>query len=329
MIIERILSGLGLLTVVFTGILWIKLVQTNQRVKKELQQVPVNPLARPGTIKKLTLLPLVEYYANGPHATEAGVSYLIQADDTTLLLDVGANEKKVHPSPLISNSRALGVNLSNLDGIVISHIHRDHVGGIREEKQKEFSLSQGMVNLPKIPVWAPEALSCSRHNPDPFFQLVTGPTLIRKGIALTGPLPASLFLLGYTREQALVFNVEKKGLVIVIGCGHPTIQVILDRVKKLFDEPIYGIIGGLHLPVKGGRMNLGPLNLQNIVGSNRMPWNYLNKKDVVETIRVIKKESPKLVALSPHDSSDWAMDQFQQAFGNRYRAIEVGAFLEI
>lgn len=328
MSIKFILLGLGFLVAAFTGVLWIRLGRTNQRVKKELEQARINRLARPGTIGKLTLLPLVEYYA-GPYATEAGVSYLIQADEIRLLLDVGANEKKVHPSPLVSNIKTLGVDLLDLDGIVISHIHRDHVGGIREEKQKSFSLSRGFVALPRIPVWTPEKLSCSGHNPAPCPQLVTSPTLIRKGIALTGPLPASLFLLGYTLEQALVFNVAKKGLVIVIGCGHPTIQIILDRAKKLFDEPIYGIIGGLHLPVKGGRMNLGPVNLQNIVGSNRMPWNCLNKKDVLKTIRIIQKESPRFVALSPHDSSDWAMDQFQQAFGHRYHAIEVGAPLEI
>lgn len=329
MTITFILLGLGFLAASFTGILWIRLKQTNQRVKKELQQAWIKRLASPGTIENLTILPLVEYYANGPHATEAGVSYLIQADDTTLLLDVGANEKKVHPSPLMSNVKTLGVDLLDLDGIVISHIHQDHVGGIKEEKQKSFSLSRGLVELPRIPVWTPEKLSCSGHNAGPCPQLVTRPLLIRKGIALTGPLPSSLFLLGYTLEQALVFNVEKKGLVIVIGCGHPTIQIILAQAKKLFCEPIYGIIGGLHLPVKGGRMNLGPLNLQNLVGSNRMPWNRLNKRDVFKTIRIIQKESPRFVALSPHDSSDWAMDQFQQAFGPIYRAIEVGAPLEI
>jgi 7,8-dihydropterin-6-yl-methyl-4-(beta-D-ribofuranosyl)aminobenzene 5'-phosphate synthase len=321
--------GLGLLAASFTAILGIRLKRTNQRVKKELQQARIKPLACPGTIEKLTLLPLVEYYANGPYKTEAGVSYLVQADETTLLLDVGANEKKIHPSPLMSNVKTLGVDLLDLDGIVISHIHQDHVGGIREEKQKKFSLSRGRVQLPRIPVWTPEKIACSGHTPDPVPQLVTRPLLIRKGIALTGPLPSSLFLLGYTLEQALVFNVEKKGLVIVIGCGHPTLPIILDRAKKLFCEPIYGIIGGLHLPVKGGRMNIGPLNLQNIVGSNRMPWNCLNKKDVVKTIQIIQKESPGFVALSPHDSSDWAIDQFQQAFGPIYRAIEVGAPLKI
>jgi len=153
--------------------------------------------------------------------------------------------------------------------------------------------------------------------------------MIEKGIALTGPLPASLFCLGYTAEQALVFNVENKGLVIVIGCGHPTIPVILDRVKQLFDEPVYGIIGGLHLPVAGGRMNAGPFNLQNIVGSDRMPWNHLDKQDVFKTLAIIQKESPTFVALSPHDSSDWAIEQFRQAFGRKYHSLEVGRRLEI
>ncbi len=60
-----------------------------------------------------------------------------------------------------------------------------------------------------------------------------------------------------------------------------------------------------------------------------MPWNCLNKKDVFKTIRIIQKENPQFVALSPHDSSDWAIDQFQQAFGPIYRAIKVGAPLEI
>ena len=324
-----IFLGLGLLAVFIIAVLWIRLEQTNKRVEKELKTAAIKFLDGPGSIKNFSLLPLVDYYAHGNLETEAGVSYLIQADATRLLLDVGANEKKVHPSPLISNMKALGVDLSTLDGIVISHVHQDHVGGIQEEKKRVFSLSRGSVDLPPIPVWTPGRLACSAYNPGAEPINVSNPLLIKKGIALTGPLPASLFLLGYTIEQSLVFNVGKKGLVLVLGCGHPTIPVILDRVKRMFQAPIYAILGGFHLPVAGGRMNLGPLNLQNIFGSNRMPWHYLNKKDVFETIRVIQKESPSLVALSPHDSSDWAMDQFQHAFGPRCVSIEVGKAIEI
>jgi len=320
---------IGLLIVCALAVLWTRLKDTNKRVEKELRTTPIQLLDNPGCIKRLRLLPLVDYYAQGNLASEAGVSYLIQADDIRLLLDVGANEKKVHPSPLVANMEALGVALSTLDGIVISHVHQDHVGGIQEEKKRVFSLSRGEVNLQSMPVWAPDELGCSAYNPGARPQYVQEPVLIEKGIALTGPLPASLFLLGYTIEQSLVINVENKGLVVVMGCGHPTLPVILDRAKQMFDEPIYAVIGGFHLPVKGGRMNLGPLNLQNLVGSDRMPWHHLDEKDVFETIKVLRQEAPNLVAISPHDSSDWAITQFQQAFGSRCVAIKVGQAIAI
>ena len=328
-IIGLVLLCMGFLVALGAVIVWIRLKQTNKRVKKDLKTTRINFFDNPGTIEKLSILPLIDYYSKGNYATEAGVSYLIRAEGTNFLLDVGANEKKIHPSPLISNMKALGVDPSKLDGIVISHVHQDHVGGIKEERQRTFSLSRGLVKLPPVPVWAPEELACSRHNPGACPQNVTEPLLIQKGIALTGPLPASLFLLGYTPEQSLIFNVAKKGLIIIIGCGHPGLGVILDRAKKLFHEPIYGIIGGFHLPVNGGRMNFGPLNLQNIVGSDRMPWHCLNKKDVFKTIKIIRQESPDFVALSPHDSSDWAIEQFSMEFGSRYCSIEVGKIMEI
>lgn len=38
----------------------------------------------------------------------------------------------------------------------------------------------------------------------------------------------------------------------------------------------------------------------------------------------IQKVNPSLVALSPHDSSDWSINQFKRAFQNRYRDLKVG-----
>ncbi len=32
------------------------------------------------------------------------------------------------------------------------------------------------------------------------------------------------------------------------------------------------IAGGLHYPVNGGRIMIGPINIQSIVGSDRPPW---------------------------------------------------------
>jgi 7,8-dihydropterin-6-yl-methyl-4-(beta-D-ribofuranosyl)aminobenzene 5'-phosphate synthase len=94
-------------------------------------------------------------------------------------------------------------------------------------------------------------------------------------------------------EHSLAINVEGKGLVRIIGCGHQTIQRIIERVQTLFDEPVYGIIGGLHFPVKGGRIMKGPFNVQHIVGSDNPPWRGLGEKDLRNGIEAIRRLRPK------------------------------------
>ena len=63
---------------------------------------------------------------------EAGVSYLIKTDQSTILFDLGLNGKQSDPSPLLHNMKHIGVAVDDFDAIVvISHNHRDHVGGSR------------------------------------------------------------------------------------------------------------------------------------------------------------------------------------------------------
>ncbi len=296
----------------------------------ELAGIKINKLSSPGTVKSLSILPLVDYYSNNADLkTEPGVSYLVSAGDTNILLDVGFNKKKEHPSPLVHNMKILGISASDLDMIFFSHLHLDHVGGMTEQKEKTFSLSQGPVSIPNLPVYAPVKVSASRWNPGPETQVITAPTVLKKGIVSIGVIPRYLFLMGYTLENALAINVAGKGIVLIIGCGHQTIERIIERTQALFDEPIYAIIGGLHYPVNGGRIMIGPLNLQRIVGSDRPPWISIRESDVKSAISAIKKVSPKIIALSPHDSSDWCIDQFKQAFGNTYVDVKVGQKIEI
>ncbi len=99
--------------------------------------------------------------------TEAGVSYLVKTDDTTILMDVGYNGNKEHPSPLIHNMRSLNIEAADIDMLFISHPHLDHLGGMKEQRQRLFSLSQGTVELRNIPVYAPTRVSPSHWNPEP------------------------------------------------------------------------------------------------------------------------------------------------------------------
>ncbi|NOY69640.1 MAG: MBL fold metallo-hydrolase, partial [Deltaproteobacteria bacterium] len=297
-----------------------------EKCRQELNGTRIEKLSPFGSVKNLSILPLVDFYSNDPYLkTEAGVSYLVRVDDTTILVDVGFNAKKEHPSPLLHNMQKLGISPADIDRIFISHPHPDHLGGMNEHKRKSFSLSKGAVAIPEIPVYAPEPVVPSAFNPGPRTNVIDAPTVIGNGIASIGSIPRFLFLMGRTVEQALAVNVAGKGIVLIIGCGHQTIGRIIDRAKALFDEPIYGIIGGLHFPVNGGRIMLGPINIQKLVGTDQPPWIGITESDVDNAISAIKQNtSCKLVSLSPHDSSDWAIARFRSAFSDKYTDLLVG-----
>lgn len=325
MIVLYILAGLAAIIALFLILKLAQLKGGRERVEKERGKMVYGKLPSIGTVKNLSILPLIDFYSTGDDLkTEPGVSYLIKADDTTILLDVGYNAKKEHPSPLILNMEKLGVKIEDIDMMFISHLHVDHLGGMKEQKKKQFSLSQGPVSVPELPVYAPDNVTPSEWNPKPRVEVVSEPKVIKKGIASIGPIPRFLFLMGYTLEHSLAVNVEGKGIVLIVGCGHQTVERIIERAKSLFDEPVYGIIGGLHFPVNGGRIMIGPLDIQAIVGSDNPPWRGISEQDVMDSIEVIKQEDPQIVSLSAHDSSDWSIARFRETFGDRYRDLKVG-----
>lgn len=320
---------LGLVIVAPPALLKRKLARGIRRQQMEDTAFKAPKLDTSRSVSTLSVLPLIDYHAaTGDLATEAGVSYLVEADGKRILLDVGANEKGDHPSPLLTNAQTLGVNLETLDALFLSHLHRDHVGGIQEEKEKRFSFSKGPHPCQDLPVYSPQPLT--GQLPDGCTAVsVTEPLEIAPGIWSMGPMGRSLFLMGYTVEHALAIHVKDKGIALIIGCGHPSIERLLERCTALFPQPVFAVIGGLHYPIHGGRMMLGPVNLQKLVGADRMPWNGLNETDVQKGIAAIKKTGATEVGLSPHDSCDWTLSQFRDAFGESYHEIEVGTALTL
>jgi 7,8-dihydropterin-6-yl-methyl-4-(beta-D-ribofuranosyl)aminobenzene 5'-phosphate synthase len=323
-----LVSIILLLIVSAATFLLVKASQVNagrEEINAILDKTAYPKLANVGYVKRVTVLPVIDFYSDDKnHQTEPGVSYLVKADNTAILMDVGYNMKGLHPSALIQNMNALNLKPEDINMIFISHVHPDHVGGISESRKGEFSLSRGPVKLGAIPVYAPGPHKPSRWNPGPRVIEVYEPRVIALGIASLGVIPRFLFLFGRTDEQVLAINLKGKGIVLIIGCGHPSIERIIERTKMLFNEPIYAIIGGLHFPVKGGRGNIGPVNIQYIVGADRAPWNGLNEQDVEIAIKMIQNEKVSVISVSSHDSSDWSLEKFKQAFPNIWRDLKVG-----
>ena len=310
-----ILGGLGLLFLA----LCVRFYFGRRRAERAWSAAHFSKLENLGTVKQLSILPLIDdLTAKDGLNAESGVSYLIRADDTTILFDAGLNQAGEHPSPLLRNMEKLGVSVEQINAIFISHLHLDHVGGMRYEIKHTFGLSGEVVNLVGKRAFLPTEMT----HPSAKVEVVTASQRIAPGIASLGVIPRQLFFFGWTLEQSLAINVEGKGLVLVIGCGHPTVQRIVERAKQLFDIPIYGIIGGLHFPVT-------TKPVQRYVGTDNWPWNPANKQTVETAIAALKVHQPRLMALSPHDSCTWSRAAFQQAFQGAYRDVKVGEAIEL
>jgi 7,8-dihydropterin-6-yl-methyl-4-(beta-D-ribofuranosyl)aminobenzene 5'-phosphate synthase len=178
----------------------------------------------------LTLTTVYDNYATTRNVeTRHGFACMVEADGRKLLFDTGGEG-----DVLLANARRLGLDLQEIDALVLSHIHGDHTGG----------LGALLSVHPKVEVWMPASFPPRFRNQvesaGARVREVTGPARIAAGVATTGEMGERI------REQALMINTPN-GLVVVTGCAHPGIVEIVERAKALTDRPIHLALGGFHL----------------------------------------------------------------------------------
>ncbi|HJX70737.1 MAG TPA: MBL fold metallo-hydrolase, partial [Bacteroidales bacterium] len=270
-----------------------------------------------GYTEHFEMIPLIDWFTSDETLTgEAGVSYLIKTDESTILFDVGLNAKNEHPSPLLRNMDKLGIKMGDIDIIVISHDHGDHIGGDQWEKMHSFSLSGHQSDLGQKKVYTPVEMTYPGLNP----VHAPKPVQLAKGVATTGVIYNPVFFMDIG-EQALAVKVKDKGMVIISGCGHQTLEKILQRTEVLFDEPIYAVFGGFHYPLEEMR-NITSIYKYVITG--KLPWERLTVEDVENNVNLLKARGVKMAGLSGHDSCDKSISVFKKVFQDSYVDIAVG-----
>jgi metal-dependent hydrolase (beta-lactamase superfamily II) len=283
-------------------------------------QAHITPMREIGSTKKFELIPLIDWFTADSGLTgESGVAYLIRTDDATVLFDVGLNRHDTDPSPLLKNMNRLGVKTEEIDAIVISHPHGDHVGG-KWGDSASFSLTSRRIDLAGKKVYTPIPMKYPGVDP----VCSRAPVKLAKGVATIGLIDCPLFLRA-TVEQALAVNVEGKGIVIVSGCGHQTVEKILQRTERLFPVQLYALLGGLHLPLVEGR-NIRAIRY---FLTGRVPGRYLTPEDIEQQIKLMKQHGVRVIGISGHDSCDSTITMFRSAFGDSYRDIAVGRKITI
>ena len=286
----------------------------------ELNQRRINqaePLEMP-ELDYLELTVLVEWKTKEGFMSDAGVSYLFKTELGSMLYDVGFGPTR---PALTYNAAKIGFNLDQVEALAISHLHCDHMGGIPAQRSRQVTVSDELMSPELKPCFLPDRAEAKGFKAE----LVERPQLLTAGIASTGPLARSLFMFGFTEEQALLARVKDKGLVVFTGCGHPTIQVVLEMVKRLSDEPIYTIGGGLHFPVTEGRGNRAGIQFQMIIGTGKPPWQRIIDEDLSRTITTINSVSPKRIYLSGHDTCDHALDRMIRELNAETEVLKAGA----
>jgi 7,8-dihydropterin-6-yl-methyl-4-(beta-D-ribofuranosyl)aminobenzene 5'-phosphate synthase len=168
-----------------------------------------------------------------------------------------------------------------------------------------------------VPAYVPTAMT----HPTTDIQVLARPRRLRDGVASSGPIHRAIWWTGGVAEQTLLVEVEGKGTVMIVGCGHASLARMIERAQAVTGKPLYGIVGGLHFPVTGSRMGRG---MQTIIGSGKLPWQRITRREAVDAARSLAGLELGLAALSAHDSCDWTLDLFKGILGDAYRMVRVG-----
>jgi 7,8-dihydropterin-6-yl-methyl-4-(beta-D-ribofuranosyl)aminobenzene 5'-phosphate synthase len=266
----------------------------------------------------LEMTVLVDWKTREGFLGDAGVSYWFKTDRGAMLYDVGFGPA----SPTLAhNAEKLGFDLDQVEALTISHLHPDHMGGMPAMRARQVRVPEALGSPERKPCFLPDRAEAEGFEAE----RVEGPRLLAAGMATTGPLARSLFLLGFAEEQALLARVKDKGLVVITGCGHPTIEVVLEMAGRLSDEPLYAVGGGLHFPVTSGRGGVAGVQLQMIAGTGKPPWQRVTEEELERTIAAVNEAGPKRVLLSGHDTCDHALERMVRELDAETEVLEAGA----
>ncbi len=160
--------------------------------------------------------------------TAWGLSALVEYRGQTLLFETGGDGRI-----LLENLRVLGIDLSQIQSVVLSHAHGDHTGGL------SALLSGG--NQPPVYL-LPSFADTYKHQ----LGLVTQVSEVARGQVIADSILTTGEISGNIPEQALVICTGV-GLVVITGCAHPGIVRIIERAVELTGDPAYLVLGGFHL----------------------------------------------------------------------------------
>ena len=249
-----------------------------------------------------------------------GYAALVEIGGKRILFDTGDD-----PAIFAQNIEAKKVDVRQLDFVVLSHRHADHMGGLTyilkmnpavkiyapkepfgiygsdlpsKFYRKAESLPTAMRYFDGAP---PETMKFGSAFPGANIHLIDKTTEVMPGvtlIALISETPGTKEL----KELSLAISTPE-GLVLIVGCAHPGIENILAEAAKI-NPHIHLVAGGLHLVVA--------------------------QDHVIEKVTAALMDTYKVDLIAPgHCTGEPTFVAMQKAFGERYIYAGVGSVISI
>lgn len=263
--------------------------------------------------------------------SEHGISIYFEQDNLKWLLDTGN-------SPLfIENAKSVGIDLTAVDAVVISHAHKDHTGGLgaflelnskakvylsaRIPNQQYFSFRHGDKRdismdfsvLEKHSdrfIWIEESIFLTENVAvianirNPFSTPGANRTLfVEKNQQLLPDL--------FKHEIAMAIQSDK-GLIVFSGCAHNgLLNTILASTDFTKNTNVKACIGGAHLPDKTNETS------------------YESDEEIVTIARQVKEQYPEMELITGHCTGRHAQRLLKTVLGDKMDVFYSGYTAEI
>ena len=201
---------------------------------------------------QLTVLVDNEIYLEGLRSTW-GLSVYVEVERNGLKRKVLMDTSGSYDT-LIYNSSKLGIDLSAVEAVFISHWHGDHCGCLKDVLE---------VLKPETPVYVPS----SNRSEVKAIEKAGGKAIIcskaknfLEGFLSTGCLGR------WTKEHSLLIKLVNSEFILITGCAHPGVINIVKRSRDLIENfKLKAVIGGFHISSRREGLIVGNFMKENNV----------------------------------------------------------------
>ncbi|MGA2681438.1 MAG: MBL fold metallo-hydrolase [Candidatus Bathyarchaeia archaeon] len=248
----------------------------------------------------------------------------------TILFDTGISSNGV-----VINAKRMGIDLSEVSYVVLSHGHYDHFGGLQaiveavnkidlpiithEDMVKRRGTASFSGDIREYPLFP----SSEQLTPAKIVNTKKPCLIANDLVCITGEIPRKVtFEKGLMQnkiysdnswlpdplvldDRALVINIKDKGLVIISGCAHAGIINTVRYAQQITGlTKVHAILGGFHLAGKEFEKRIEP------------------------TIEELKDINPELIV--PSHCTGWrAIISIAQTFPNAFACSSVGNIYQL